>query len=891
MCSLTPQVCKRFQIPTEQNPCVTPKELLKYLASSNLLGLSKASRELPTMRTIAPCKHLAQVQPLETLAFAGFVSKRDHHLKQTCINLWDETLQFVKTAGLEADPAGKDKDYNGLLKEMLETMDTYGAGENAEVAKNLFKLSYTKGLKDTLPAPLPIFPAGFDNSVGAWEKDYFLHLYDTKELQTHREKIVDVDGQTYDERLVSDSNLFASQCVQGFMAGPSAMVQTPYPIFPPPAYSWAHAAQYICEKQACTLIPPKLTQYMQNIPLGKPKDNETRHIVAKEMRLSLPECIKLHNSRHPASPCTKGLFVTITFPPNYIILETWMRAGHILAHLNTIFQESLQKGFCQQTLVFAAVGVEMHRGETQDQMKKGMADGIIEEHARTLQEAGLTQDELTEILDKESPQAKDELLKCMDHTKVATLLYRRAERGTLVGAAHMHITVLYSGSRDILEAECVRALQLPKVYVDIKQMPAQGLDALPEAGLPPGKKWTRSDITAFERRLLKHKGNAIVYTAYTLKEIHNKHTRLFATQIGGIGNTVHIFATKDFLRATTTPPSANNKGSLFIIAIDTVYKEDSDGPGFLCCQCTPGAQEGNELYGSAEKGGVFGTMDVEGTVNAQFPSIQMDSASTQLTFEPDQVILAQQNEMAAIGNMRVGVTSKVMMVIAVRVTSEVRQYLIENFLTQTMEQRLCIVAQIMEENFHHKSIFSIVLYHGVLNPGDFTPSNLSTLHMQVGNIREKMWDGKKIVDGWVKPEFTKMHEAIQASTKKDKFLMHIQGDRLQLKSNEVAVITDFMGGKTQHMPNEYPLKCQNMAGVGQVPIQKSTLHAGATIWQNEDVDKAIFQGVSPRIGPAIEYRGKCVASFYGDQDPKAGMPTRVWHALVSYPIYSKNTPL
>ena len=330
------------------------------------------------------------------------------------------------------------------------------------------------------------------------------------------------------------------------------MVQTPYPIFPPPAYSWAHAAQYICEKQACTLIPPKLTQYMQNIPLGKPKDNETRHIVAKEMRLSLPECIKLHNSRHPASPCTKGLFVTITFPPNYIILETWMRAGHILAHLNTIFQESLQKGFCQQTLVFAAVGVEMHRGETQDQMKKGMADGIIEEHARTLQEAGLTQDELTEILDKESPQAKDELLKCMDHTKVATLLYRRAERGTLVGAAHMHITVLYSGSRDILEAECVRALQLPKVYVDVKQMPAQGLDALPEAGLPPGKKWTRSDITAFERRLLKHKGNAIVYTAYTLKEIHNKHTRLFATEIGGIGNTVHIFATKDFLNLAET---------------------------------------------------------------------------------------------------------------------------------------------------------------------------------------------------------------------------------------------------------------------------------------------------------------------------------------------------
>ena len=91
------------------------------------------------MPTIAPCKHLAQVQPLETLAFAGFVSKRDHHLKQTCINLWDETLQFVKTAGLEPDPAGKDNDYKGILEGTLETVGTYGAG--AEVAKNLFKLS------------------------------------------------------------------------------------------------------------------------------------------------------------------------------------------------------------------------------------------------------------------------------------------------------------------------------------------------------------------------------------------------------------------------------------------------------------------------------------------------------------------------------------------------------------------------------------------------------------------------------------------------------------------------------------------------------------------------------------------------------------------------------
>lgn len=345
------------------------------------------------------------------------------------------------------------------------------------------------------------------------------------------------------------------------------------------------------------------------------------------------------------------------------------------------------------------------------------------------------------------------------------------------------------------------------------------------------------------------------------------------------------------MERATKPPSANKTGSLLVIAIDPQYKEDSDGPGFFCCQCNPGGEQGNELYDSAEKGGIFGPMDVEGSVNAQFPSIQMDSASTQLTFEPNQVIMSQQNWMAAIGRIRVGVTSKEMLVIAVRVTVESRQYLIENFLTQTMEQRLCIVAQIMEETFKGRSIFTLVLYHGVLNPGDFTPSNLSMIHLQVGNIQEKIWDGKKVVEQWVKEKYTQMHEAIEASTKKDKFLMQAQGDKLVLKSNDVAVITNFMGGKTQEMPGECPLKCQNMAGVGQVPIQKSTLHPGATIFQNEDVDKAMFEGVTPKNAPAIEFKGKCVASFYGDQDPKGGMPTRVWHALVSYPIYSKNALL
>ena len=327
------------------------------------------------------------------------------------------------------------------------------------------------------------------------------------------------------------------------MQGQKAMVKTPYPIFPPPAYSWAHAAQYICEHQPCTLLPPKITQYLQNIPLGKPKDNATRHIVAKEMRQCLQECIKLHNSRCPSQPCTRGLFVTVTFPPCYMILETWMRAGYIMVHLNQVFQKALNDGFCKQRLIFAAMGVEMHPGESQDGIKKTMAEQLVQEHYKTLQEAGLTTEELTQILPEEF---KAEMVKCQDHTKVGTLMYRRTERGSLVGAAHMHITILYS-AHNILEAECIRALKLPKVYVDVKAMPAGGLDELPQTGLPSGKKWSRSEITAFERKLLKNRGNAIVYTAYTLKEIHNKHTRLFANEIGGIGNTVHIFATKDFL--------------------------------------------------------------------------------------------------------------------------------------------------------------------------------------------------------------------------------------------------------------------------------------------------------------------------------------------------------
>lgn len=298
---------------------------------------------------------------------------------------------------------------------------------------------------------------------------------------------------------------------------------------------------------------------------------------------------------------------------------------------------------------------------------------------------------------------------------------------------------------------------------------------------------------------------------------------------------------------TPPPLKANKTGNVVITALDEVYKEDSDGPGFIACQFQPGAQDGLESYDSAEKGGIFAAMDAEGSINAQFPSINMDSASTQLLFTPDVVVTAQQNSMAAIGMVQVGDIRKRMMVIAVKVTADTRQYLINNFLNQTMNQRFYIVGQVMEEVFKGRSLFSVILYKGILNQTDFTPSNLSILELQVGNVQEKIWNGKKITNQWVKNGYATQHKEIQQATGKEKFLLELHEDKLILKANNLAIATNFTGGKTQDLPGEYPLKCQNFAGVGQVPIQKATLHPGATIYQNPTMDKSLLEGQSPTL--------------------------------------------
>jgi len=226
------RLCRRFQLYDQPGGSATPKQLLQYIAAMNLMGLAQATKELsPNTTTVAPCRHLAEVQPFETLAFAGFVSKYEEHLTQTCNNLWDETLAFIQ-GEFTPDPSGREQGYKQLLTDSLDTAAEYGAG--VEMAHSLFKLSYTKGVRD-IKAPLPIFPAGFDNSASQEDRDHFLQLYGLETLAKKRNQAIDQEGDTYEESLSKDSNLFASQCLHGFMQGKSAMITTPYPIFPPPS--------------------------------------------------------------------------------------------------------------------------------------------------------------------------------------------------------------------------------------------------------------------------------------------------------------------------------------------------------------------------------------------------------------------------------------------------------------------------------------------------------------------------------------------------------------------------------------------------------------------------------------------------------------------------------
>ena len=235
----------------------------------------------------------------------------------------------------------------------------------------------------------------------------------------------------------------------------------------------------------------------------------------------------------------------------------------------------------------------------------------------------------------------------------------------------------------------------------------------------------------------------------------------------------------------------------------------------------------------------------------------------------------------------VGDVKRITAVVAVKVTPATNNYLKEQFLTQSKDQRICIVGQLFQEVFHGRAVNSVALYTGIINRTDFTPSNLTLLELQVGDLQEKVWTGKKLEQMWVKSRFSVDHKAIEEEVHKDKFLMPLKGDSLCLKSNNFAMETYLVGGQTEELPGQYALKCQNFAGVGQVAVQKTTLHPGASIYQNPEIDQSLIEGKLPKEAPFIEYKGECVATFYGDQNPKEGTPTKVWHFLVSYPIYNQ----
>lgn len=63
--------------------------------------------------------------------------------------------------------------------------------------------------------------------------------------------------------------------------------------------------------------------------------------------------------------------------------------------LHEKLQTALSNGFCKHRVVFAAMAVEMHAGDKQDNIRKPMEEQL-EEYNKTLMDAGLTLEELQE---------------------------------------------------------------------------------------------------------------------------------------------------------------------------------------------------------------------------------------------------------------------------------------------------------------------------------------------------------------------------------------------------------------------------------------------------------------------------------------------------------------
>lgn len=70
----------------------------------------------------------------------------------------------------------------------------------------------------------------------------------------------------------------------------------------------------------------------------------------------------------------------------------------MMAHLHTTLQDAQTTGFCGKKLVFAAMAVEMHAGDKQDNIRAPMDEEMVAEGDRTLVDSGLTREELEEEL-------------------------------------------------------------------------------------------------------------------------------------------------------------------------------------------------------------------------------------------------------------------------------------------------------------------------------------------------------------------------------------------------------------------------------------------------------------------------------------------------------------
>lgn len=98
-------LCTKFNIQVLDTPTATPKELMQYISSCTLMGLSRSVKDLPHVETEAPCQHINRVQSFDIHVYAGHISKPHEGLEVQFYNLWDKILSFIQKPFPATDPA------------------------------------------------------------------------------------------------------------------------------------------------------------------------------------------------------------------------------------------------------------------------------------------------------------------------------------------------------------------------------------------------------------------------------------------------------------------------------------------------------------------------------------------------------------------------------------------------------------------------------------------------------------------------------------------------------------------------------------------------------------------------------------------------------------------